>query len=99
MAPHRLWVLLVLGHYADVTTPALYGRDINLYWDFRYMPDVAAMVARAAPLWLLALGDHRRCGLIVGAVLSRVSDGRSARIAAAARCECPRARVAMGMRP
>ena len=48
------WVLLVLGHYADVTTPALYGRDINLYWDARYMPDVAAMIARAAPWWLLA---------------------------------------------
>jgi hypothetical protein len=47
------WIVLVLGHYADVTTPALYGRDINLYWDLRYMPDVVAMVARAAPLWLL----------------------------------------------
>src|SRR4029077_2379221 len=47
-----LWVLLVVGHYADVTAPALYGRDINLYWDLRYIPDVAAMVVRAAPLWL-----------------------------------------------
>jgi hypothetical protein len=43
----------VIGHYGDVTTPALYGRDVNLYWDMRYMPDVAAMVARAAPLWLI----------------------------------------------
>jgi phosphoglycerol transferase MdoB-like AlkP superfamily enzyme len=50
-----IWVLLVVGHYADVTTPALYGRDINLYWDVRYMPDVAAMVVRAAPLWLIVL--------------------------------------------
>jgi hypothetical protein len=50
-----LWVLLVVGHYADVTAPALYGRDINLYWDLQYMPDVAAMVARAAPRWLLVL--------------------------------------------
>jgi len=50
------WVVLVIGHYADVTTPALYGRDINLYWDARYMPDVAAMVARAAPWWLLVTG-------------------------------------------
>jgi hypothetical protein len=48
------WLVLVLGHYADVTAPALYGRDINLYWDARYMPDVAAMIARAAPLWLIA---------------------------------------------
>jgi hypothetical protein len=49
-----LWLLLVFGHYADVTTPALYGRDINLYWDVRYMPDVAAMIVRAAPSWLIA---------------------------------------------
>ena len=48
-----LWVVLAIGHYADVTTPALYGRDINLYWDAQYMPDVAAMIARAAPLWLI----------------------------------------------
>ena len=48
------WLVLVLGHYAEVTTPALYGRDINLYWDLRYMPDVAAMIARAAPPWLIA---------------------------------------------
>jgi phosphoglycerol transferase MdoB-like AlkP superfamily enzyme len=50
-----IWVMLVIGHYADVTTPALYGRDINLYWDLRYMPDVAAMVVRAAPLRLIVL--------------------------------------------
>jgi hypothetical protein len=47
------WVVMALGHYADVTTPALYGRDINLYWDVRYMPDVAAMIAHAVPLWLI----------------------------------------------
>lgn len=48
-----LWVVLVLSHYADVTAPALFGRDINLYWDIRYMPDVAAMAAGAAPPWLI----------------------------------------------
>ena len=47
-----LWVLLVIGRYADVTAPALYGRDINLYWDLRYVPDVVSMLVRAAPLWL-----------------------------------------------
>ena len=46
-----LWLLLVIGHYADVTTPALYGRDINLYWDIRYIPDVAAMITTAVPVW------------------------------------------------
>ena len=50
-----VWVLLVIGHYAEVTAPALYGRDINLYWDLRFMPDVAAMVVRVAPLWLMVV--------------------------------------------
>jgi sulfatase-like protein len=49
-----VWIVLAIGHYADVTAPALYGRDINLYWDIRYMPDVARMVAAAAPFWLTA---------------------------------------------
>jgi hypothetical protein len=49
------WLLLVLGRYGDVTAQALYGRDINLYWDLRFMPDVASMLARAAPLWLVGI--------------------------------------------
>ena len=53
------WMFLVVSHYADVTTPALYGRDVNLYWDVRYMPDVAAMITRAAPAWS-ASRDARR---------------------------------------
>src|SRR5262245_40817861 len=48
-----LWVFLVVGRYVDVTTPALYGREVNLYWDLRFIPDVAVMLARAAPLWLV----------------------------------------------
>ena len=48
-----VWLLLASSRYAEVTTPALYGRDVNLYWDLRYVPAVAAMLARAAPLWLL----------------------------------------------
>jgi phosphatidylglycerophosphate synthase len=46
------WLLLVLGRYVEVTAPALYGREINLYWDLRFVPDVAAMVVRVAPRWL-----------------------------------------------
>src|SRR5580765_9067025 len=49
-----IWTLLVIGHYAEVTAPALYGRDINLYWDLRFIPDVAAMVTTVAPWWLIA---------------------------------------------
>jgi len=58
------WLLLVLGHYADVTAPALYGRDINLYWDARYMPDVAAMIARAVPSWLIVCLVFAAAGIL-----------------------------------
>lgn len=50
-----VWVLLTFARYVEVTAPALYGRDINLYWDLRFVPDVAAMITRVAPVWLIAL--------------------------------------------
>jgi hypothetical protein len=50
-----IWTVLVIGRYAEVTAPALYGRDINLYWDLRFIPDVSAMVTRVAPAWLVVL--------------------------------------------
>jgi hypothetical protein len=49
-----LWVILVVGRYADVTSRSLYGRDINLYWDVRYMPDVGSMLAVVAEPWMVA---------------------------------------------
>jgi hypothetical protein len=49
-----LWVVLVVGRYADVTARSLYGRDINLYWDLRHMPDVGAMLAFVADPWQVA---------------------------------------------
>jgi hypothetical protein len=49
-----LWVVLVLGRYADVTARSLYGRDINLYWDLPLMPDVSAMLTFVAKPWLIA---------------------------------------------
>ena len=49
-----VWMLLIAGRYAQVTAPALYGRDVNLYWDLRLMPDVAAMVTRVAAWWEVA---------------------------------------------
>jgi Sulfatase len=48
-----LWTLLVLGRYAEVTAPALYGREVNLYWDLRFIPEVAAMATQVAPLRLI----------------------------------------------
>ncbi len=48
------WVVLVAGRYIDVTTRSLYGRDVNLYWDFRHVPSVGAMFATVADPWQLA---------------------------------------------
>ena len=47
-----LWVVLVIGRYVDETAESLYGRDINLYWDLRHLPNVGAMFAFVAQPWL-----------------------------------------------
>ena len=49
-----LWLLLTIGRYADVTAPAVYGREINLYWDVRHMGAVASMLATAVSPWIVA---------------------------------------------
>ena len=48
------WVVMVFGHYTDVTARGLFGRDINLYWDSRHFANVAAMLTDATPVWVLA---------------------------------------------
>lgn len=60
-----LVVLFALGRYADVTTPALYGREINLYWDAPRLVSVVQMFARVATTWQLV-------GLIGGALLALI---------------------------
>ena len=60
-----LWVILVVGRYADVTARSLYGRDINLFWDLRHMPNIGAMFAAVADPWL-------RIGVIVGILATPV---------------------------
>ena len=52
-----LWMVLVVGRYVDVMSPALYGRPINLYWDLQHVGAVAAMMtdAVAAPVLVAAL--------------------------------------------
>ena len=56
------WVLLVIGRYADVTARSLYGRELNLYWDLRHVPDVSAMLAFVAEPWQIG-------AVVAGAVL------------------------------
>ena len=48
-----LWLVLALGRYVDVTAPALWGRELNFYWDLRFLPDVAAMLLGASQRALL----------------------------------------------
>ena len=50
-----LLLAFVLGRYAEVTAPALYGRPVNLYWDSQHLPKVAAMLAEVGPWWLVGL--------------------------------------------
>ena len=85
------WVVLVVGRYAEVTSPALFGRPVNLYWDLRHVSAVAAMLARVASTWRLVLA------LIVAALvpvlmyivlrwaLGRVADAMRDPLARAAR--------------
>lgn len=57
-----LWVFLAVGHYIDATARSLYGRDVNLYWDLKLMPNVSAMFATVANVALVA-------AVVVGVVL------------------------------
>lgn len=49
-----VWVFLAVGHYVDVTVRSLYGRDVNLYWDLKLMPNVSAMFTSVASTALVA---------------------------------------------
>jgi hypothetical protein len=49
-----VWVVLIFGRYVDVTAPALWGRELNFYWDLRFLPDVAAMLVAASRRAVLA---------------------------------------------
>ena len=46
------WIVLFVGRYAEVTATSLYGRDINLYWDLRHLPNVGTMFAFVADPWI-----------------------------------------------
>ena len=81
-----LWVVLVAGHYLDVTAPGLYGREFNLYWDSQHLGNVAAMLgARRAMVADCGRCRHGRVGdrhrLRAGALCARAGgrgDGPSA---------------------
>ena len=59
--------LLVLGRYAEVMAPVLYGRPINLFWDARYLPQVIPMLVQSAPP-ILVLGLPLALLLLLGLI-------------------------------
>ena len=46
-----VYLLYVIGRYADVTAPALFGREINLYWDGAQLPRFLWVTARSDSVW------------------------------------------------
>ena len=58
------YLLLVFGRYFDTTAPALFGRDINLYWDALQIPRVVWVSLKSYSLWVSVL--------TVGAVLALI---------------------------
>jgi hypothetical protein len=50
-----VYLLLILGRYADVTVPSLFGRPVNLYWDGLQIPRFLWVSAQERPVWQVAL--------------------------------------------
>jgi hypothetical protein len=74
-----VWVVLVLGRYLAVTGPGLYGREFNLYWDSAHLGNVAAMLARATPWWMIVLAAFVAFLVVVLIfLLARLAFGRLA---------------------
>jgi Sulfatase len=88
-----VWLALVLGHYAEVTASALYGREINLFWDLRFVPDVAALLARPERLWVVVLAAM--AALLIVVVLYKVVHWALGRVGEA--MTHPRERLAIGL--
>lgn len=47
-----LVLCLVLGRYADVTAPSLFGRPVSLYWDVPQLPRFLWVSAQDHPWWV-----------------------------------------------
>jgi len=58
-----VYLLYVIGRYADVTAPALFGREINLYWDGAQLPRFLWVTARNDSVW-------QALGIVAAALLA-----------------------------
>src|SRR5262245_52412841 len=88
-----VWVVLVAGHYLDVTAPGLYGREFNLYWDSQHIGNVTAMLARAVPGWQIAAAALA----LVAIVMAMFIASRLAWRTLAAAIEWPAVRRVLGV--
>jgi hypothetical protein len=55
MAVAFLVAVAALLNLADAATPALLGRDLNLYWDLQHLPSLLGLARESAGSWRLAL--------------------------------------------
>src|SRR5262249_29143700 len=75
------WIFLALGHYGYMTAPALFGRDINLYWDLRFVPAVAGLLVMAGPFRVVLPVGAAIVAIVIALyavvrwALGRVADG------------------------
>lgn len=77
------YLLLVIGRYFDTTAPALFGRDINLYWDALQIPRVLWVTLKSYPAWVALLVSAGWFGLMFALYkMLRVSISVAAREAA-----------------
>jgi phosphoglycerol transferase MdoB-like AlkP superfamily enzyme len=88
-----LFVAFALGRYGEVTAPALYGREVNLFWDLRHVGSVAGMLTRVAPMWIVAAVAVAAVAVLVALYAgARWSLGR-----VDGALQAPSARLALGM--
>ena len=80
------YLLLVLGRYAEVTVPSLFGREINLYWDGAQIPRFLWVTAQEYAWWQSG-GVLLAAGLLLAALFSLLRWG----IGVALREAAPRA--------
>lgn len=51
-----LLTVMTIARYIEVTSPALFGRSVNLYWDAKYIPHVTEMLIEVAnPLMVILI--------------------------------------------
>ena len=46
-----VFLLVVIGRYAEVTVPAWFGRKVNLYWDAQHLPTFLEVASQDYAWW------------------------------------------------